>query len=124
PVKGPIPAPSLGFQLAAGNPLLQYTGGAMKYRRHKSLGVQAADVAADLARGGDALALLSADVWGADLASAQAIPNPGNLPMTQTVRGKLVLAKAFVQGKIADPWSLKPALDVADPSPEEAKAYP
>jgi FAD/FMN-containing dehydrogenase/NAD-dependent dihydropyrimidine dehydrogenase PreA subunit len=123
-VKGPIPAPSLGFQLAAGNPILQYTGGAMKYRRHKSLGVQAADVAADLARGGGDLAMLSADVWGADLASAQAIPNPGNLPMSQTVRGKLVLARAFVQGKIADPWSLKPALDVADPTPEEAKVYP
>jgi FAD/FMN-containing dehydrogenase/ferredoxin len=123
-VKGPIPAPSLGFQLAAGNPLLQYTGGAMKYRRHKSLGVQAADVAADLARGGDGLAIHSQDLWGADLASAQAIPNPGNLPMTQTVRGKLVLARAFVQGKVADPWSLKPALDVADPTPEEAKAYP
>ena len=124
PLKGPIPAPSLGFQLAAGNPVLQRVGGAMKYRRHKSLGVQAADVAGDLARGRADLAILSADVWGADLASAQAIPNPGNLPMTQTVRGKLALAKAFVQGKIADPWSLKPALDVADPSPEEAKLYP
>jgi FAD/FMN-containing dehydrogenase/ferredoxin len=124
PMKGPVPAPSLGFQLAAGNPVLQYAGGAMKYRRHKSLGVQAADVAADLARGGDALAILSQDLWGADLASAQAIPNPGGLPMTQTVRGKLALARAFVQGKIADPWSLKPALDVADPSAEEAKAYP
>lgn len=123
-VKGPIPAPSLGFQLAAGNPLLQYTGGAMKYRRHKSLGVQAADVAADMARGGGDLALLSSDIWGADLASAQAIPNPGNLPMTQTVRGKLLLAKAWVTGKLADPWSLKPALDVADPTPEEAKLYP
>jgi FAD/FMN-containing dehydrogenase/NAD-dependent dihydropyrimidine dehydrogenase PreA subunit len=123
PVKGPIPAPSLGFQLAAGNPLLQYLGGAMKYRRHKTLGVQAADVAADMARGNDDLALLSADIWGADLASAQAIPNPGNLPMTQTVRGKLLLAKAWVSGKIVDPWSLKPALDVADPTPEEAKAY-
>ena len=98
PMKGPIPAPSLGFQLAAGNPVLQYTGGAMKYRRHKSLGVQAADVAADLARGGDGLAILSQDLWGADL--------------------------AFVQGKVADPWSLKPALDVADPTPEEAKVYP
>lgn len=124
PVKGPIPAPSLGFQLAAGNPLLQFTGGAMKYRRHKSLGVQAADVAADMARGGDRLGLLSQDIWGADLASAQAIPNPGKLPMTQTVRGKLVLARAYVQGKIVDPWSLKPALDVADPSPDEAKLFP
>ncbi|MEA3136336.1 MAG: hypothetical protein QOC71_617, partial [Thermoplasmata archaeon] len=122
-VKGPIPAPSLGFQLAAGNPILMRVGGAMKYRRHKSLGVQAADVAADLARGGDQLAILSSDIWGIDLASAQAIPNPGNLPMTQTVRGKLVLARAFVQGKIVDPWSLKPALDVADPTPEEAKVF-
>jgi FAD/FMN-containing dehydrogenase/NAD-dependent dihydropyrimidine dehydrogenase PreA subunit len=133
PVKGPVPAPSLGFQLAAGNPLLRGAAwaarggfdpmGAARYRRHKTLGVQAADAAADLARGGD-LALLSQDIWGADLASAQAVPNPGNLPMTQTVRGKLVLARAFVSGKIADPWSLKPALGVADPSPEEAKAYP
>jgi hypothetical protein len=123
-VKGPIPAPSLGFQLAAGNPILQRIGGAMKYRRHKSLGVQAADVAADMARGGDRLGLLSSDIWGADLASAQGIPNPGNLPMTQTVRGKLVLARALVEGKIVDPWSLKPALDVADPTPEEAKLYP
>ncbi|MEK6975281.1 MAG: FAD-binding protein [Candidatus Thermoplasmatota archaeon] len=124
PVKGPIPAPSLGFQLAAGNPLLMRTGGAIKYRRHKTLGVQAADVAADLARGGDRLAMLSQDVWGIDLASAQAVPNPGNLSMTQTVRGKLVLAKAFVAGKLVDPWSLKPALDVADPTPEEAKLFP
>jgi FAD/FMN-containing dehydrogenase/NAD-dependent dihydropyrimidine dehydrogenase PreA subunit len=124
PVKGPIPAPSLGFQLAAGNPVLMRVGGTMKYRRHKSLGVQAADVAADLARGGDQLAILSSDVWGIDLASAQAVPNPGDLPMTQTVRGKLVLARAYVQGKIVDPWSLKPALDVADPTPEQAKAFP
>ncbi|HUR24658.1 MAG TPA: FAD-binding protein [Candidatus Thermoplasmatota archaeon] len=123
-VKGPMPAPSLGFQLAAGNPILMRVGGAMKYRRHKSLGVQAADVAADLARGGDQLALLSTDIWGIDLASAQAVPNPGNLPMTQTVRGKLVLARAFVQAKIVDPWSLKATLDVADPTPEEAKAFP
>ncbi|MFA5943463.1 MAG: FAD-binding protein [Candidatus Thermoplasmatota archaeon] len=123
PVKGPVPAPSLGFQLAAGNPILMRVGGAMKYRRHKSLGVKAADVAADLARGGDNLAILSDDVWGIDLASAQAIPNPGNLPMTQTVRGKLVLARAFVQGKIVDPWSLKPALDVADPTAEDAKLF-
>ncbi len=123
-VKGPIPAPSLGFQLAAGNPLLQYTGGAMKYRRHKSLGVKAADVAADMARGNDELGMLSDEIWGADLASAQAVPNPGNLPMTATVRGKLLLAKAWVTGKVADPWSLKPALDVADPTPEEAKVYP
>jgi FAD/FMN-containing dehydrogenase/NAD-dependent dihydropyrimidine dehydrogenase PreA subunit len=134
PVKGPIPAPSLGFQLAAGNPMLKGASwaarrgfdpfGAANYRRSKSLGVQAASVAADLARGGDRLAILSQDVWGIDLASAQAIPNPGNLPMTQTVRGKLVLAKAFVAGKVVDPWSLKPALDVADPTPEEAKLFP
>lgn len=124
PVKGPIPAPSLGFQLAAGNPLLMSTGGAIKYRRHKTLGVQAVDVAADLARGGDRLGLLTSDIWGMDLASAQAVPNPGNLPMTQTVRGKLVLAKAFVSGKVIDPWSLKDALDVADPTVEEAKAFP
>ncbi len=124
PVKGPLPVPSLGIQLAAGNPLLMRMGGAVRYRRHKTLGVQAADVAADLARGGDKLALLSTELWGMDLASAQAVPNPGNLPMTQTVRGKLVLAKAFVQGKVIDPWSLKPALDVADPTVEEAKAFP
>ncbi len=123
-VKGPIPAPSLGFQLAAGNPLLQYMGGAIKYRRHKTLGVKAADVAADMARGGGALAMLSDEVWGADLTSAQAIPNPGNLPMTQTVRGKLLLARAYVAGNVVDPWSLKPALDVADPKPEEAQAFP
>jgi FAD/FMN-containing dehydrogenase/NAD-dependent dihydropyrimidine dehydrogenase PreA subunit len=133
PVKGPIPAPSLGFQLAAGNPLLKSAGwaarygvepfGAVTYRRHKSLGVQAIDVAADLARGGDQLAILSSDVWGLDLTSAQAVPNPGGLPMTQTVRGKLVLARAWAQGKIVDPWSLKPALDVADPTPEEAKLF-
>lgn len=134
PMKGPIPAPSLGFQLAAGNPLLKGATwgarrgvepfGAVTYRRHKSLGVKAVDVAADQARGTGDLGLLSDDIWGADLASAQAIPNPGNLPMTQTVRGKLLLAKAWVSGKIADPWSLKPALDVADPTPEEAKAFP
>jgi FAD/FMN-containing dehydrogenase/NAD-dependent dihydropyrimidine dehydrogenase PreA subunit len=124
PVKGPVPAPSLGFQLAAGNPILMRVGGAMKYKRHKSLGVKAADVAADLARGREGLGLLTDDVWGIDLASAQAVPNPGNLPMTQTVRGKLALAKAFVQGKIVDPWSLKPALDVADPAADEAKAFP
>jgi NAD-dependent dihydropyrimidine dehydrogenase PreA subunit len=44
--------------------------------------------------------------------------------MTQTVRGKLVLAHAYVRSKITDPWSLKPALDVADPTTEEAKVYP
>ncbi len=123
PVKGPMPAPSLGFQLAAGNPLLQYTGGAIKYRRHKTLGVKAADVAADMARG-SGLGLLSDDIWGCDLPSAQAIPNPAGLPMTQTVRGKMALAKAFVQGKVVDPWSLKAALDVADPTVEEAKVCP
>lgn len=123
-IAGPTPAPSLGFQLAAGNPMLRLTGGAMKYRRHKSLGVKAADVAGDMARGGYTLAAFSDDVWGADLATLQAIPNPGNLPMTQTVRGKMVLAKAFLQSKVADPWSLKPALDVADPSPAEAVVVP
>ncbi|MCA1820088.1 MAG: 4Fe-4S binding protein, partial [Halobacteriales archaeon] len=122
-VKGPTPAPSLGFQLAAGNPVLRTVGGAMKYRRHKSLGVKAADVAGDLPRGGD-LALLSDDIWGADLPTLQALPNPGKLPMTQTVRGKMVLARAYVQSRIADPWSLKPALDVADPSPAEAAVAP
>ncbi len=133
-VKGPIPAPSLGFQLAAGNPMLMGATaaarggfdpfGAARYRRQKTLGVQAMDVAGDLARGGDRLALLSSDVWGLDLTAAQSIPNPGNLPMTQTVRGKLALAKAFVQGKVMDPWSLKPALDVADPAPAEAATFP
>jgi FAD/FMN-containing dehydrogenase/Fe-S-cluster-containing hydrogenase component 2 len=122
-VKGPTPAPSLGWQLAAGNPVLRFLGGAMKYRRHKSLGVKAADVAGDLPRGGD-LALLSDDIWGADLPTLQALPNPGKLPMTQTVRGKMVLAKAYVQSKVADPWSLKPALDVADPLPAEAAVVP
>lgn len=123
-VAGPTPAPSLGWQLAAGNPMLKMMGRSMKYRRHKSLGVRAAEIAADTSRGGDDLSLLSEEIWGADLASAQAVPNPGNLPMTQTVRGKLVLAHAYVRGKIVDPWSLKPALDVADPTPEEAKVYP
>ncbi|MHB8632813.1 MAG: FAD-binding protein [Thermoplasmatota archaeon] len=124
PVKGPIPAPSLGFQLAAGNPMLRWTGGAMKYRRHKSLGVKAAEVAADLARGGGDLALLTDEIWGADLPTLQAIPNAANLPMTQTVRGKMVLAKEYVRSRVADPWSLKPALDVADPSPAEAVVVP
>jgi len=123
-VKGPTPAPSLGWQLAAGNPMLKMMGRSMKYRRHKSLGVKAAEVAADTPRGGDELSLYSEEIWGCDLASAQAIPNPGNLPMTRTVRGKMVLAHAYVRSKIADPWSLKPALDVADPTPEEAKLCP
>jgi FAD/FMN-containing dehydrogenase/ferredoxin len=127
-VKGPIPAPSLGFQLMAGNPILMAQGKMMKYRRHKSLGVQAADIAADASRGGHELAKLSNDIWGADLASLQAIPNPGNLPMTQTVRGKMQLAYFYVRGKrkwlVTDPWNLKPALDVADPTPEEAKLAP
>jgi FAD/FMN-containing dehydrogenase/ferredoxin len=114
-VPGPVPAPSLGFQLWAGNPILQSQGAMVRYRRHKSLGVKAADVAADLARGQD-LGLYSDLIWGCDLPSLQAVPNPGNLPMTQTPRGKMVLAKLFVQGKIADPWALKPALDVADPA--------
>ncbi|HUR62367.1 MAG TPA: FAD-binding protein [Candidatus Thermoplasmatota archaeon] len=122
-VKGPTPAPSLGWQLAAGNPVLRTVGGAMKYRRHKSLGVKAADVAADIARGQD-LAVLSDDIWGADLVSLQAIPNPGRLPMTQTMRGKMVLAQAYVRSRIVDPWSLKPALDVADPAPLEAAVAP
>lgn len=128
PVKGPIPAPSLGFQLAAGNPALMLQGKMMRYRRHKSLGVQAAEVAADFPRGGEGMAALSTDIWGADLASLQAIPNPGDLPMTQTVRGKMVLAHFFVRGRrgwlVTDPWTLKPALDVADPTPEEAAVAP
>ncbi len=123
-IKGPTPAPSLGGQLAAGNPMLKIMGGSMRYRRHKSLGVKAAEVAADAPRGGDDLSLMSEEIWGCDLASAQAIPNPGNLPMTQTVRGKMVLALAYVKSKVADPWSLKPALDVADPTTEEAKVCP
>jgi ferredoxin len=122
-VKGPTPAPSLGWQLAAGNPVLRTVGGAMKYRRHKSLGVKAADVAADIARGQD-LAVLSDEIWGADLVSLQAIPNPGKLPMTQTMRGKMVLAQAYVRSRIVDPWSLKPALDVADPPALEAAVAP
>jgi FAD/FMN-containing dehydrogenase/NAD-dependent dihydropyrimidine dehydrogenase PreA subunit len=128
PVKGPIPAPSLGFQLAMGNPALQAQGKFVRYRRHKSLGVQAADVAADFPRGGPEMAALSNEIWGADLATLQAIPNPGNLPMTRTVRGKMVLAHLYVRGRrgwlITDPWTLKPALDVADPTPEEAKLAP
>jgi NAD-dependent dihydropyrimidine dehydrogenase PreA subunit len=123
PIKGPIPAPSLGFQLAAPGPLLSGNAGAMKYRRHKSLGVKAADVAADMARGAD-LAAYSDDIWGCDIPSVQAIPNPGNLPMTQTVRGKMVLAKEFVRGKIVDPWTLKPSLDVADPAAADAAVAP
>jgi NAD-dependent dihydropyrimidine dehydrogenase PreA subunit len=123
-VKGPTPAPSLGWQLAAGNPMLKMMGRSMRYRRHKSLGVKAAEVAALSPRGGDELSLYAEDIWGCDLASAQAIPNPGNLPMTQTVRGKMVLALAYSRSKINDPWTLKPALDVADPTPEEAKVCP
>jgi FAD/FMN-containing dehydrogenase/NAD-dependent dihydropyrimidine dehydrogenase PreA subunit len=123
-VKGPVPAPSVGWQLAAGNPMLRLTGASMRYRRHKSIGVKAAEVAADAPRGGDDLSILSNEIWGCDLPSAQAIPNPGNLSMTQTVRGKMVLAKAYVQSKIADPWSLKGALDVADPAPAEATMCP
>lgn len=122
--KQPTPAPSLGFQLGVPNGILQFIGGAMKYRRHKSVGVKAADLAADASRAGMDLALFSDDIWGADLPTLQAIPNPGDLPMTQTVRGKMVLAKAFLQSKIADPWSMKPALDVADPAPAEAAVVP
>ncbi|MGB0651890.1 MAG: FAD-binding protein [Thermoplasmatota archaeon] len=123
-VAGPTPAPSLGFQLAAGNPMLQMAGGMFKYRRHKTVGVKAADVAADMARGEGNLGLHTDLIWGADLPSLQAIPNPGNLPMTQTVRGKMALAKAYVTGKVTDPWILKEALDVADPEPEEATVAP
>ncbi|MCA1819773.1 MAG: 4Fe-4S binding protein, partial [Halobacteriales archaeon] len=127
-IKGPVPAPSLGFQLAMGNAILPSQGKMMRYRRHKSLGVQAADIAADLPRGGADMALLSNEIWGADLTSLQAIPNPGDLPMTRTVRGKMQLAYFYVRGRrgwmVTDPWTLKPALDVADPSAEEAKLAP
>ncbi len=122
PVLGPVPAPSLGMQLAAGDPALMLQDWLVTYRRHKTLGVQAADIAADMARGGYDLAKHSQLIWGADLPSAQAIPNPGHLPMTQTMRGKLVLAKAFVTGKIVDPWTMKAALDVADPEAADVKA--
>ncbi len=122
-VQQPVPAPSLGFQLWAGNPMLQMAGGMMPYQRHKTVGVKAADVAGDLSRGGE-LALFTDQVWGCDLPSLQALPNPGNLPMTHTVRGKMVLAKAFCQSKITDPATLKPALDVADPALEEATVAP
>ncbi|MEK6985058.1 MAG: FAD-binding protein [Candidatus Thermoplasmatota archaeon] len=122
-ISGPTPAPSLGFQLAAGNPILQLIGGAVPYKRHKTLGVKAADTAADAPRGGP-LSEFSDALWGADLASLQAIANPGDLPMTQTVRGKMVLALAYAQSKVANPWSLKPALDVADPSAAEGKVAP
>ncbi len=118
----PVPiGPSLGFQLAAGGPVLRLhtLGGILKHRRAKTVGVKAADLAGDMARGGD-LSAHSDIIWGADLPSVQAIPNPGNLPMTQTPRGKLVLAKAFVQGKVVDPWDLKPALDIAEPEDAEA----
>jgi FAD/FMN-containing dehydrogenase/ferredoxin len=121
-VLGPIPAPSLGFQLAAGDPILIAQDKMLPYRRHKTLGVRAADIAADMARPGYALAKHSDMLWGCDLASAQAIPNDAGLPMTQTVRGKMVLAKAYATGKIVDPWSLKPALDVADPTADAAAA--
>ncbi len=117
----PVPiGPSLGFQLAAGNPVLKSMGWFGKHRRQKTLGVVAADMAGDMAWGGD-MALHGDIIWGADIPSLQAIPNPGDLPMTQTPRGKLALAKAYVQGKIADPWDLKQALDVAEPSDDEAK---
>ena len=68
-------------QYYPGNPVLRLVGGAMKYRRHKSLGVKAADVAGDLPRGQD-LALFSEDIWGADLPTLQALPNPGNGPVS------------------------------------------
>lgn len=119
---GPIPAPSLGFQLAMGDPMLILQDKMAPYRRHKTLGVKAADVAADMARPGYDLAKYSDLIWGCDIPSAQAIPNPGRLPMSQTLRGKMVLAKAYVTGKIADPWTLKPSLDVADPEADEVKA--
>lgn len=122
PILGPIPAPSLGFQLAAGDPILLTQDKMLPYRRHKSLGVRAADVAADMARPGWNLAQHSDMLWGCDLASAQAVPNEADLPMTQTVRGKMVLAKGYATGKIVDPWTLKPALDVADPDPTQVKA--
>ncbi len=118
-VKGPTPAPSLGFQLAAGNPMLQYVGPIFKHRAAKTVGVRAADVAGDMARGGG-MAIHSDQIWGCDIPSLQAIPNPGDLPMTHTVRGKMVLAKAWVQSKVIDPWTLKSALDVADPDDAEA----
>ena len=122
-VVGPVPAPSLGFQLAAGNPVLQFAGGLVRHRRRKSTSVLAADVAGDMARGGG-VAVFSDLVWGCDVPSLQAIPNAGDLPMTQTPRGKMVLAKAFVTGKVKDPWSLKPVLDVADPAIEEVDVAP
>ena len=123
-VKQPTPAPSLGFQLAAGNPMLRMAGKAIRYKRLKTLGVQAADMAADARSGGIDLALLSNEIWGADLPSLQAIPNPGDLPMTKTARGKMALAKAYASRKVKDPWSLKAAFDVADPTAEEAKVAP
>jgi FAD/FMN-containing dehydrogenase/ferredoxin len=122
PVLGPIPGPSLGFQLKAGDPILILQDKAVTYRRHKSLGVLAADVAADSVRGGVDFGIHSNAIWGCDLASVQAIPNPGLLPMTQTMRGKMVLAKLYAQGKIADPWTMKAALDVADPVADDVKA--
>ncbi len=122
-VAGPVPAPSLGLQLAAGNPMLIMMGQYGRHRIHKTTPMKAVDVAGDMARGGD-MGMASDLIWGADLASLQAIPNPGDLPMTQTVRGKLVLAKAFAAGKIADPWAVKDALDIADPDPAEATVAP
>ncbi|MGB1697096.1 MAG: FAD-binding protein [Thermoplasmatota archaeon] len=118
----PVPAPSLGLQLAMGDPMLIAQDKMMGYRRGKSLGVKAAEVAADMARSGFDFGKHTDLIWGADLPSAQAIPNPGRLPMTQTVRGKLVLAKAYATGKIVDPWTLKSALDVADPDVAEVAA--
>ncbi len=119
-IQAPTPAPSLGLQLWAGGPMLRYMGGGVRHRRNKTIGVLAADMAGDMARGDD-MGIHSDLIWGADLPSLQAIPNPGDLPMTQTPRGKMVLAKAFVSGKITDPWDLKAALDVADPEEAEGK---
>ena len=128
PINGPTPAPSLGFQLAAGNPMLRHPeisamGMVRPYRRRKTVGVAAADAAGDMARG-DGLGMHSDLIWGCDIPSLQAIPNPGDLPMTQTPRGKMVLAKAFVQGKINDPWTLKPALDVAEEPADDVTVAP
>lgn len=121
PVSMPVPAPSLGLQLAMGDPVLMLQDKMVVYRQTKSQAVQAAEVAADMARGKD-MRKHSDLIWGADLISAQAIPNEARLPMTQTLRGKLALAKAFVTGKIADPNTLAPALNVADPTAAEVQA--